>query len=242
MHQEGKQKEKLPLPKKLILFDIDGTLVLTGGIAMGKMVEAVSRVTGFPVQWHVRDFVGYTDRYILRTLLQRCGVSEGRVEDLTEAALSYYLEGIRDALRSDGAVRVLPGVKALLEALSRDKRFALGLLTGNVREGAHYKLAPVGLERYFPVGAYGDDALLRDDLPPVAIQRTEKHYQCFFEKKDIWIIGDSVNDIRCAHAHHLRSLAVGTGKIPAEELRKYRPDVFLPDLTPTEKIIRILSQ
>ncbi len=230
------------MKKKLVLFDIDGTLVLTGGIAVGKMVEAVSRVTGCPVQWNIRDFVGYTDRYILRTLLQRCGVSEALLEDLTQEALTHYLEGIREVLRSDGAVTVLPGVKALLEALSRDRRFALGLLTGNVRQGAHHKLAPVGLERYFPVGAYGDDALLRDDLPPVAIQRAEKYYQCFFEKKDIWIVGDSVNDIRCAHAHRLRSLVVGTGKIPAEELQKYHPEVFLPDLTPTEEIMRILSQ
>ncbi len=229
------------MKKKLILFDVDGTLILTGGIAVGLMVEAVSRVTGCPVQWNIRDFVGYTDRYILRTLLKRCGVSEALLDDLTEAALTHYLQGIQKALSSDGAITVLPGVKPLLEALDRDERFALGLLTGNVRQGAHHKLAPVGLDRYFPIGAYGDDALLRDDLPPVAIQRAEKYYQCFFEKKDIWIVGDSVNDIRCAHAHHLRCLAVGTGKIPEEEIRRYHPEIFLPDLTDTEEIIRILE-
>jgi len=228
--------------KKLILFDIDGTLVLTGGLAGRLMVESISRVLGKPIQWNILDFVGNTDRNIIRTLLRRNGATEPMLEDLAEDALKLYLERLREEIQQDQVIRVLPGVRELLGALENDPRFVLGLLTGNMREGARLKLEPVGLHRYFPVGAFGDDALKRNELPPFALQRAEKYYQCFFEPKDIWIVGDSANDIKCAHANHLRCLAVGTGHLNEAELKKYQPDALLPDLSSTERVIQILSE
>jgi phosphoglycolate phosphatase len=228
------------MTKKLILFDIDGTLILTGGVAASLMVKSVSQVLNRPVQWNIRDFVGYTDRYILQTLLQRCGTSESFLDDFTEEALSIYLKGLSHELSQDGIIRVLPGVQKLVHAFSQDPRFALGLVTGNVRDGAAKKLNPVGLFKYFPVGAFGDDGMLREKLPPIAIQRAENHFHCFFEKKDIWIVGDSANDIYCAHSNHIRCLAVGTGHYKEEELREHNPDAYLEDLSDSQKVVNII--
>ncbi len=230
------------MKRKLILFDIDGTLVLTGGLAGRLMVESISRVLGRPIQWNIRDFVGNTDRNIIRTLLRRNGATEAMLENLAKNALTMYLQRLREEIRQPRVIRVLPGVRKLLKRLENDPRFVLGLLTGNMQESARMKLEPVGLYRYFPIGAFGDDALKRNELPPFALQRAEKYYRCFFEPEDIWIVGDSANDIRCAHANHLRCLAVGTGISDESELKDYQPDVLLPDLSDTEQVVRILSE
>ncbi len=226
--------------RKLLLFDVDGTLILTGGAAAGLMAESVSRAMHRPIQWTISDFVGNTDRSIIASLLRRNGTSESALPELTEEALQLYLKGLAHELKPDGVIRVLPGVQALMKFLQRDQRFYLGLLTGNVREGARIKLSRDGLFDYFPVGAFGDDALNREQLPAFAIQRAEKYYQCFFDRKDIWIIGDSINDIKCAQANHLKSLAVATGHIPRTELEKYHPTALLPDLRDADRITRLL--
>jgi phosphoglycolate phosphatase len=226
--------------RKLVLFDIDGTLISTGGIAAGLMAESVSQALGKPIQWTIHDFIGNTDRSILSTLLRRNGATEPMVDDLVEEALEKYLAVLRRRLVNSNDVRVLPGVKKLLKKLKADSGFALGLVTGNVREGARLKLTPGKLMEYFPVGAYGDDALKRDSLPPIAIQRAEKYFRCFFEKEDIWIVGDSLNDVKCAHTNRLRCMAVASGHIKEIEFKTHAPAVIVKDLTGTERIIRLL--
>jgi len=229
------------MKRKLILFDIDGTLILTGGIAAGLMVEAVSAVLKRPIQWTILDFVGNTDRSIIQTLLRRNGAIEPSLEEMAEASLNDYLKRLKKTLARDGIVQVLPGVEKLLKTIHQDKRFALGLLTGNVQEGARLKLKSHKLFDYFPIGAFGDDALNRELLPGFAIQRAEKHFRCFFDRQDVWIVGDSTNDIKCARANHLRSLAVATGHIKKEELGQFHPTVLLDDLSETERILEIFS-
>lgn len=227
------------MKRKLILFDIDGTLILTGGMAAGLMAESVSAVLGHPIQWAIRDFVGNTDHSILSTLLRRNGATEPMLEELVHEALVRYLRQLQAALKKDGAIQILPGVLKLLKTLKTDHRFALGLLTGNVREGARIKLRPYKLFDYFPVGAFGDDALHRNQLPGFAIQRAEKYYQCFFDRTDIWIVGDSVNDIKCAQANHLRSLAVATGHEQQSELETQHPSMIVPNLKDTNNVVEI---
>ncbi len=229
------------MKKKLLLFDIDGTLILTGGIAAGLMAESVAHVLGHPVQWNIRQFVGNTDRSIISTILRINGSTEGMIDDLTDESLNYYLSQLEDKLKNGKVVKVLPGVQKLLKTLEQDERFALGLLTGNVREGARIKLAKDGLYDYFPIGAFGDDALNREHLPAFAIQRAEKYFKCFFEKKDVWIIGDSVNDIKCAQANHLKSLAVTTGHMSKEELLKQHPTALIENLSQIKNFLKLLD-
>lgn len=228
------------MSKKLILFDIDGTLILTGGVAARLMAEAVAEQVGMPVQWNIRDFVGNTDRNIIYTLLNRSGAQETIMEETTNRSIEKYLQRLQQELKKDEVVTILPGVKQLLAVLKSDSRFALGLLTGNVLRGAQIKLAKENLFSYFPVGAFGDDALKREQLPSFAIQRAEKYYGYFFDKKDIWIVGDSVNDIKCAQSNHLKSLAVASGHVKEEELAEYHPSALVKDLSETENVIEIL--
>jgi phosphoglycolate phosphatase-like HAD superfamily hydrolase len=227
--------------KKLILFDIDGTLVLTGGIAMNLMIESISKISGGPVTWNIRDFVGNTDQNIIRTLLHRNGMNEVQIADFVDEILDHYVNQLKIELMKDGVIQILDGVEALLNVLKNNDQFSLGLLTGNILDGAEIKLSRNRIFDYFPIGAFGNDALKREQLPPFAIQRAEKYYRHFFDRRNIWIVGDSVNDIRCAQANHIRCLAVASGHTPLEELEPYHPDAILKDLTDTKTVIDILS-
>jgi phosphoglycolate phosphatase len=228
------------MKKKLLLFDIDGTLILTGGVAARLMAVSVSEIAGIPVSWTMSDFVGNTDRNIVMTLLNRCGIAASSMNEMTGCVMESYLNKLKIEIVKDGVVTILPGVTQFLHTISTDSRFALGLLTGNVREGARLKLSVQRLYDYFPAGAFGDDAVNREDLPPIAIRRAEKHFGQFFERQNIWIIGDSVHDIRCAHANRLRSLAVASGHTPEQDLLKYKPSGLLRDLKDFGKIMDIL--
>ncbi|NOX36908.1 MAG: HAD hydrolase-like protein [Calditrichaeota bacterium] len=227
--------------RKLLLFDIDGTLILTGGRAGRLMLRCVEQEVNQRLVYSVRDFVGFTDRYIIRNLLLRAGVSEDQVEAAIDRVIACYLDQLAGKLAAPNAIRVLPGVRELLDRLSRNGQYALGLVTGNVKEGARIKLSPVGLFKYFPVGAFGDDAMERSLLPPIAISRAEAHFGTQFRPENIWIIGDSPNDVRCAKANGLRSLAVASGVIPADELAAMQPDALLTDLSCVETVLDIVN-
>ena len=108
------------MKRKLLLFDVDGTLILTGGLAAGLMAEAVSRVIGSPIQWNITDFVGNTDRSIIQTLLRRNGAIEPMLADMTENVLEMYLKNLKIKLKDNSVVQILPGVKPLLRALKKD--------------------------------------------------------------------------------------------------------------------------
>ena len=227
--------------RKLLLFDIDGTLILTGGRAGRLMLRCVEQEAGQSLEYSVRDFVGFTDRFIIRKLLLRAGVKTAEVESRIDRVIDCYLQALGKVLSAPEAIRVLPGVTELLGELSTNGEVALGLVTGNVREGARAKLSPVGLFQYFPVGAFGDDAMERHLLPPIAIARAENHFQTRFHRKNIWIIGDSPNDVRCAKRNGLRCLAVASGVIPKEELAAMKPDALVSNLSQTEAILKIFK-
>jgi phosphoglycolate phosphatase-like HAD superfamily hydrolase len=229
------------MAKKLILFDIDGTLVLTGGVAVGLMTEVISGVASLPISWSLSDFIGNTDQNIIHTLLHRNGIGEAGIPEMTESILKKYLDRLQVELPKDGVIQILPGVQKLLQTLKQDQGFSLGLVTGNMLAAARIKLSVGQLFDFFPIGAFGDDALKREQLPPFAIQRAEKYYGHFFEKKDIWIIGDSVNDIRCAQNNHLNCLAVASGHTSKIELEAFHPTVLFDDLSDTDAILEILN-
>ncbi len=134
-------------------------------------------------------------------------------------------------------MKVIPGVMNLLQKLKLRSEFRLGLLTGNLKRGALAKLAPVGLDAYFPVGAFGDDSEERNGLPEFALRRARRHYGISFRPRQSWIIGDSPRDIECAVNNGLHCLAVATGHIPRQELESHHPDVALESLEATEAVI-----
>jgi phosphoglycolate phosphatase-like HAD superfamily hydrolase len=229
------------IKKKLILFDVDGTLVLTGGVAVNVMIESISEISGTPVSWNIGDFIGNTDQNIIRTLLHRNGINEVLIADMMDSILERYVHQLTIRLNKDGVVQILDGVEILLKKLKADQQFSLGLLTGNILDSAQIKLSQNGLFDYFPIGAFGNDALKREQLPPFAIQRAEKYYGHFYDRNDIWIVGDSINDIRCAHSNHIRCLAVASGHTIREELELYHPDALVTDLIDTRAITEIFK-
>lgn len=123
-------------------------------------------------------------------------------------------------------VRVLPGIHELLDRLAATDHVVLGLLTGNIERGARLKLSPAGLNDYFPFGAFGSDSAKREELPPIAVERASTIDGHRFRGREVVIIGDSIYDVRCGAPHDATTIAIASGKTPAEKLRAENPHHF----------------
>ena len=202
---------------RLILFDIDGTLLSCGPQVRPIFASALFDVLGTEGRLEAYDFAGKTDPTIVLELAASGGVP--RAEALPRIAEVRALYAERLAERLDPArMTLLPGVVDLLEGLAGREDVALGLLTGNWRPCATIKLAPFDLNRFFEIGAFGCDGIDRCELPPIALARAEERFGRRFTSEDTLIVGDSVHDVACAHAHGIPCLAVATGRTTAEHL------------------------
>jgi len=201
---------------KLWLFDIDGTLVDTGGAGMLALQEA--SVECFGAEGPPLDLAGSTDLGVLMGILAHFDRIHGDVEQARFFAA--YLRRLEWNLAHGGFPgRVLPGAVDLLEALSLREDICVGLLTGNVADGAAAKMRHYGLDRHFAFGAYGCDHADRNLLGPVAMERAAVHAGRSFSAEETLVIGDTPKDVACAHAIGAPCLAVATGKFSAEQLR-----------------------
>ena len=172
-------------------------------------------------------FHGRTDPAIVRDLAPRWGVDPERAEAGVDDCLRRYVARLRDEV-AEGHIEVLPGVRELVTALAADRRVVLGLLTGNVAEGAAVKLAPTGVARLFKFGAYGSDSASRPDLPAVAVRRAEELIGRRFAGKEIAVIGDTPADIDCGASLGVKAIAVATGTHPVDELAAHAPTTSSP--------------
>ncbi|HEY0593150.1 MAG TPA: HAD family hydrolase [Thermoanaerobaculia bacterium] len=221
---------------RLVLFDIDGTLVLDDGAARESFASALHDVYGFIDDLSWFDFSGKTDPQIAYEVLSHHGWDRDEIGEGLPALWIHYVGGLRQRLTRDRQT-VLAGVRALLERLAPIPEITLGLLTGNIEPGARVKLAPWDLNRYFGFGAFGSDASDRTELPPIAVKRAREETGRRFSRRDVVIIGDSVWDVRCGVPHEATTIAVASGKTPAEVLRAERPDHFFTSLAETEKVV-----
>ncbi len=214
---------------RLVLFDIDGTLV-TGGPAkeafLGAMVEVFG--TAGPVDDH--DFSGKTDPQIARELLERVDHPTEAIESGFPRLWHRYLDRLRSSLHHN-PMRVLPGVRALLVALEERAEVRLGLVTGNVERGAYLKLESAGLHAPFRVGGFGSDHEVRNHLPAVAVRRAHVEWGVKFEPDAVVIIGDTPRDVECGRAHGAHTVAVATGRWTREALVESGAAVTLDDLS-----------
>jgi len=224
--------------KRLLLFDIDGTLV-RGGPAKKAFESAMKRVFGTagPIDGH--DFSGKTDPQIARELLRAEGLSDGEIDGGFESLWPEYLGELEPRL-AEMPMTVLPGVRPLLEHLGGIDGVSMGLLTGNIVEGARLKLASVGLMDYFHVGGYGSDSEVREDLPDVARRRAARRWETSFPAPSVVVVGDTPRDVACGKFGGTRTVAVATGRFDSERLAAVGPDRVLENLSDLAESVQAL--
>lgn len=210
---------------RLVLFDIDGTLLSDRGASREAFGAALREVYGYDGDLSRYDFSGRTDPQIAHMVLRDAGHSAEEIEANLARLWELYLDGLgRNA--TPGRVRVMPGIRSLVDALHVHDGVTLALLTGNIEPGARLKLGGANLNGYFPFGAFGSDSADRTRLPPIAIRRASEHMGMHFTGSDVVIIGDSIYDVRCGVPYDATTIAVASGKTAAETLRAENPTHF----------------
>jgi len=225
--------------KRLVLFDIDGTLLLSGGAGRRAILAALAEETsiGAEAVEHVR-FDGKTDPQIVVELLEAGGDRLSRDQDRIGRVIDRYLSHLeRDLAETAHQATVMPGVRPLLETLRGDSRVVLGLLTGNVVRGAAIKLRAVDIPpEGFAVGAYGSDHAVRAELPAIAAQRALSHFGRVPSGADVVIIGDTPADVTCGNGIGAISVAVATGSYRPEHLAEAGAHHVFDDLSDTDRV------
>lgn len=225
---------------KLVLFDIDGTLITSRGAGRRAMRLAFERVFGTAGGIDRYDLRGRTDTRIVHDVMAAEGWEVERVRERLDDFFEVYVGGLTAEIGDGRHVITLPGVAAMVERLDRASGVALGLVTGNIEEGARIKLGPTGLWPRFQVGAYGSDHMDRRRLPSLAARRAHALLGTTFAPEDVIVIGDTPHDIDCARAFGAVAVAVATGQYPREQLLAERPDHYFEDLAETEGVLAAL--
>ena len=228
---------------RVCLFDIDGTLLESGAAGQAAMESALFELYGVSGPVEGIGMAGRTDRAIIEDLMEffAVGVNESSFGRVSAA----YLDGLAAGLGQLDKP-VLPGVVELLSALSGCDDVVLGLLTGNLEDGARRKLGHFGLDRYFDrggclFGGFGDRQRDRDDVARSIRERIRLELG-WWDPAEVWVIGDTPLDVRCARAIEARVLAVSTGLYSANELSACGPDVLLGNLSDTDRVVSVLVE
>jgi len=217
--------------RALFLFDIDGTLINTGGAGSAAMRAAFRALWGHDDGFRGIEFTGRSDLAIIQDALKAAGLQESALrEELRRFRRAYYRRLPHTLKASQG--RVLPGVRDLLERLNHGRAHTVGLGTGNFRTSAAIKLRYYGLWHYFQVGGFGDRTGDRLTLIAQAIRASRR---AFGRHSDVFVIGDTVHDVRAAKANGAIAVAVATGTTPADELDAAGADLVLATLEGAEK-------
>jgi phosphoglycolate phosphatase-like HAD superfamily hydrolase len=217
-------------PNRLILFDIDGTLLSAGGAPRRAFRRALIEYFGTDGDESRMDFSGKTDPQIVYELMGPAGFGDDRIEERIERLFEHYLKGLERELEGEAGHRLHPGAAEVVASLAQDPRVVLGLVTGNVERGARLKLERFDLWRCFAVGAFGSDHRDRDRLPQIAIERACRLTGGHFAGGDAVVVGDTPADVQCARAVGALAVAVATGRPTRDELEAARPDVLLESL------------
>ena len=227
---------------KVLLFDIDGTLVLTGRAGVRAMNRACQEVIGHSDALDGVAVAGRTDWIILHDALRAIGHEMD--EDLFARLRDAYVTLLREEilLPGEGIKAVLPGVAGLLDALRARPDVFLALLTGNFEEGARIKLEHFDLWRYFKCGAFGDDAADRNALVPFALDRARACGLDAIAPEDVFVVGDTPHDVACARAVGAVPVGVATGSFSVADLRGSGADIVFPDLGDTAAFMRVIDR
>jgi len=226
---------------RLVLFDIDGTLLTAAGSGKRAIYAALRDVfgsTGPEDYW----FDGKTDRQIVRDLMRSDGHGDVVIDERMSAVIDKYLECLAIELQDlSRPPRLHPGVTELLDDLERREDVIIGLLTGNVEPGARAKLAAAGLDpERFVVGAFGSDREHRPELPAVARQRARDELGVEVDGPEVVVIGDTPADVDCGRGIGARSIAVATGRFTVDDLRTAGAHAVFANLAPTPQVVEAI--
>lgn len=223
--------------KYLFLFDIDGTIIASGGAGIHALEEASEEIFGSRDLEGI-EIAGRTDSAIADQLLARHG-RERTPEAITTFHDRYLTHLARLLPVAEG--KLLPGVVELLETLRARPDCALALLTGNLERGAELKLTQYGVWHYFDFGAYADDSADRNALGPVAHARAKAKHNREFAPEDTFVLGDTPHDVTCARACGAKAVAIATGRHTRAELEVCSPDFLFDDLSDVPGFLRAIG-
>ena len=226
------------MQQRLLLFDIDGTLIHSGGAGMEALKRALTERFGIEDDLEDIEIAGMTDSGIVVSILNKHKIP-ANAENIA-AFLDSYVHFLSHELpRRKG--KLLPGVMELLKKLKARKNVILGLLTGNVSRGAQLKLGHYGVWHFFEFGAFADDHADRNQLGSFAQARAKEKHGREFTAEEIDVIGDTPRDIACGKALGARTIAVATGSWSREKLAEHNPDILIDDFSDVERLIDTLG-
>lgn len=218
--------------KRLLLFDIDGTLLSTNGAARRAFHRALLDVYGTAGPIDTHEFDGKTDPQIARELLAADGLADHAIDQSLPRLFDEYLANIaREMSGPRHSTSVYPGVRELLDALHGHEDVVLGLVTGNIERGAQLKLRSARLDHYFEFGAFGSDSEHRHELPGIAVERARNRTGIRFGGKDVLVIGDTPSDIRCGQSIGVFAVGVCTGRHTRDRLLQEGADIVFDDFS-----------
>jgi len=220
----------------LILFDIDGTLIDSGGAGVRALDLAMKELFALENAFQGISMAGKTDTQIIREGLMKYDLSTDRTID---AVINAYLRYLAQEINNDRK-HVKPGIYEILVELQTLSKVGMGLLTGNLEKGARIKLEPFGLNEYFPSGAFGSDDENRNNLLPFAVKRFENIFQNKIEMGKCIIVGDTPRDVECAHIYGAICIGVATGPYSYDVLVEAGADYVVQDLTGQSAVLQFL--
>jgi phosphoglycolate phosphatase-like HAD superfamily hydrolase len=226
------------MDKRLLLFDIDGTLIHSGGAGVHALKLALTERFGIADDLRDIEIAGMTDSGIVISILKKHQVPV--TNDNISAFLDSYVHFLSLELPRRGG-KLLPGVLELLERLKSRPHLVLALLTGNVSRGAQLKLEHYGVWHFFEFGAFADDHQDRNRLGRFARARALEKHGREFSAAEIDVIGDTPRDIACGKAFGARTIAVATGRWTREQLAEHHPNVLIDDLSDVDRVIDTLG-
>jgi phosphoglycolate phosphatase-like HAD superfamily hydrolase len=228
------------MPRAVILFDVDGTLLITSGATSRAIRSAIAAVLGQPAPSGTIT-AGRLDQEIFCDLASHCGIADP-MRCLEPYKRAYLRELRRELTAHANDVRLLPGVPQTLARLRLRQDVVVGLLTGNFRQGVEAKFAAAGLDMaLFPIGAFAEDGACRSDLVHAAIAQASAYTAEPCLPAHVVLVGDTPRDIECARQASCRVLAAATGRYTLDELQAHHPDAAVKDLTDTEQLDRLIA-
>lgn len=223
------------MTKTVFLWDIDGTLLLTGGAGQASFDRAFEKLYGEKYIWENIMPHGRTDNYIIEELFTN-RFKRPPTKEEKERIIHRYNEAMGEEVYRAKNFRLMPMVQEILETLSRNKDFVLGLATGNFEISAKHKLRKAGLLEYFSFGAYGSDSPDRLKITQLALKRAYKHLGC--KPKEIYLVGDTIHDVKCGQKIGAKTVAVCTGPTSRDQLEEAGANWVIDDLSQFPLILK----